>query len=45
MINVGDFRMIIDNSRYAWLNSVIAVGEGHAVASAVEYRVYECIGG
>jgi hypothetical protein len=33
------------DARYAWLNSVIAVGEGHAVASAVEYRVYECIGG
>ncbi|MGD9764148.1 MAG: DUF3237 domain-containing protein [Candidatus Binatia bacterium] len=31
--------------RYAWLNNVMAVGEGHAVPNAVEYRVFECIGG
>ncbi len=31
--------------RYAWLNTLVAVGEGHAVPNAVEYRVYECLGG
>lgn len=30
--------------RYAWLNRVVAIGEGHAVPGAVEYRVYECLG-
>jgi hypothetical protein len=33
------------DSRYAWLNRVMAVGEGHAVPGAVEYRVYEGLGG
>jgi hypothetical protein len=32
------------DARYAWLNRVVAIGEGHAVPGAVEYRVYECIG-
>jgi hypothetical protein len=27
--------------RYAWLNSVVAVAEGRALPSAVEYRVYQ----
>lgn len=31
--------------RYAWLNRVMAIGEGHALPGAVEYRVYECLGG
>lgn len=31
--------------RYAWLNRVMAIGEGRAVPGAVEYRVYECSGG
>ena len=26
---------------YAWLNSVVAVAEGRALSSAVEYRVYQ----
>ena len=26
---------------YAWLNSVVAVAEGRALPSAVEYRVYQ----
>jgi hypothetical protein len=28
------------DSRYAWLNSIVAVAEGRALPSAVEYRVY-----
>ena len=31
--------------RYAWLNSVVAVGEGRVRPSAVEYRVYEVVNG
>ncbi|MFQ5700188.1 MAG: DUF3237 domain-containing protein [Myxococcota bacterium] len=27
--------------RYAWLNSVVAVGEGRVLPNAVEYRVFE----
>lgn len=29
--------------RYAWLNSVVAVAEGRALPSAVEYRVYQVV--
>ena len=28
---------------YAWLNSVVAVGEGRILPGAVEYRVYEVV--
>ncbi len=27
---------------YDWLNSIVAVAEGHLVEGGVEYRVYEC---
>ena len=33
------------DERYAWLNSVMAVAEGRALPNAVEYRVYEVVGG
>lgn len=33
------------NARYAWLNSVMAVAEGRTLPHAVEYRVYEVVGG
>ena len=33
------------DERYAWLNAVVAVGEGRAGAGWVEYRVYECVNG
>lgn len=29
------------DARYAWLNGVVAVAEGRALPSAVEYRVFE----
>ncbi len=29
--------------RYAWLNSVVAVGEGRILPNAVEYRVYQAV--
>jgi hypothetical protein len=29
------------DERYAWLNSIVAVAEGRAKTSAVEYRVYK----
>lgn len=29
------------DSRYAWLNSTVAVAQGRILANAVEYRVYE----
>ena len=29
------------DSRYAWLNAVVAVGQGRNLAAAVEYRVYQ----
>jgi len=29
---------------YAWLNSILAVGEGRVLPSAVEYRVYAIVG-
>jgi hypothetical protein len=28
------------DKRYAWMNKVIAVGRGRALAAAVEYRVW-----
>jgi hypothetical protein len=31
------------DERYAWLNSVVAVAEGRALANAVEYRVYQVL--
>lgn len=42
---VTQLRFETGDSRYAWLNKVVAVGEGHALSGGVEYRVYECIGG
>jgi hypothetical protein len=27
---------------YAWLNSIVAVAEGHLIEGGVEYRIYEC---
>ena len=27
--------------RYAWLNSIVAVGQGRMLPNAVEYRVFE----
>jgi hypothetical protein len=33
------------DERYAWLNSVMAVAEGRTLPHAVEYRVYEVVGG
>ena len=29
------------DERYAWLNSIVAVGEGRTLPGAVEYRVYQ----
>ena len=29
--------------RYAWLNKVVAVGEGRALSNAVEYRVFQVL--
>jgi hypothetical protein len=31
--------------RYAWLNAVVAVGEGRVLPSAVEYRIYQVVNG
>ena len=31
------------DERYAWLNSVVAIGEGRVIPSAVEYRVYQVV--
>ena len=31
------------DSRYAWLNSVVAVAEGRVLPNAVEYRVYQVV--
>lgn len=31
--------------RYAWLNSVVAVGEGRVCPNAVEYRVFHTVNG
>lgn len=31
------------DSRYAWLNSTVAVAQGRVLPSAVEYRVYEVL--
>ncbi|MBI4233203.1 MAG: DUF3237 domain-containing protein [Chloroflexi bacterium] len=33
------------DTRYTWLNRVMAVGEGRLVPNAVEYRVYELVNG
>lgn len=33
------------DERYAWLNRVIAVGEGRAIPGGVEYRLYACRAG
>ena len=30
---------------YAWLNRVVAVGEGRSLPGAVEYRIFECANG
>ena len=42
---INQLRFETGDSRYAWLNQVVAVGEGRAVSGGVEYQVYECIGG
>jgi hypothetical protein len=31
------------DERYAWLNSIVAIGEGRTVPNAVEYRVYQVV--
>ncbi len=31
------------DERYAWLNSIVAIGEGRIIPSAVEYRVYQVV--
>ena len=31
------------DERYAWLNSVVAVGEGRAVSGGVEYRIHSVV--
>ena len=31
--------------RYAWLNTVVAVGEGRVLPGAVEYRVFQVVPG
>ena len=31
------------DERYAWLNSIVAIGEGRLIPSAVEYRVYQVV--
>jgi hypothetical protein len=31
------------DSRYAWLNSVVAVAEGRVLPNAVEYRVFQVV--
>ena len=33
------------DTRYRWLNRVMAVGEGRVMPSAVEYRVFELVNG
>ncbi len=33
------------DSRYAWLNRVVAVAEGRVLPSAVAYRIYELVNG
>ena len=30
------------DARYAWLNSLLAVGEGRLMPNAVEYRIFAC---
>ncbi len=32
------------DERYAWLNSIVAIGQGRTIPGAVEYRVYQVIG-
>ena len=44
-VTLGRAYWYTGDARYAWLNTVMAVGEGRAVPGAVEYQVYECIGG
>jgi len=34
-------RVETGDSRYAWLNAIVAVGQGRMLPSAVEYRVFE----
>ena len=31
------------DDRYAWLNTIVAVGEGRVLPNAVEYRVYQVL--
>jgi hypothetical protein len=33
------------DERYAWLNRIVAVGEGRGGAGSVEYRVYQVVNG
>ena len=33
------------DTRYAWLNDVVAVAEGRAIAGGVEYQIYACEAG
>jgi hypothetical protein len=33
------------DSRYAWLNRVVAVAEGRVLPSAVAYRVFKLVNG
>jgi len=30
------------DERYAWLNNLVTVGEGHIIPNGVEYRLYAC---
>ena len=36
-------RIETGDTRYNWLNNIVAVAEGRVVASAVEYQVYELV--
>jgi len=38
-------RLETGDPRYAWLNTVVAVGEGRVLPGAVEYRVYHVVPG
>lgn len=39
---VTQVRFETGDERYAWLNHVVAVGEGRLLAGQVQYRVYRC---
>lgn len=38
-------RLETGDPRYAWVNSVVAVGEGRVVPGGVEYRVFHAVNG